>query len=122
LAEDAEGKFGVRGREVESMDESADFFVGGSGAAPLWRTTGTGFQVAAGAEAFEQERSETLEIGRGSGGLFLRFQGDLRGAREFEETDGYGLAKIHGVVLFARRNTQEPMAMAEVFIGEATLL
>jgi hypothetical protein len=49
LAENAEGEFGVGGREVEAVDEAADFFVGGCGGAPLLRTDGTGLQIAAGA-------------------------------------------------------------------------
>ena len=54
--------------------------------------------------------------------MFFQFHASLQIAREFVQADGYGLAKIHGAVLFARGNAHEPMAVAEVFIGEAALL
>jgi len=54
--------------------------------------------------------------------MSLRFRGGLGIAREFVEADRYGLAEVHGTVLFARGDTQKPMAVAEVFIGEAALL
>lgn len=48
--------------------------------------------------------------------------GGLWIARELVEADGYGLAEIHGAMLFVSGNAQEPMAMAEVFVGKAALL
>src|SRR2546430_1268653 len=49
-------------------------------------------------------------------------RGGLRIAREFVEADGHGLAEVHGAMLFARGDAQEPMAVAEVFIGKTALL
>ena len=43
-------------------------------------------------------------------------------AGEFVEANGDGLAEVHGAMIFARGNAKEPMAMAEIFIGEAALL
>jgi hypothetical protein len=42
-------------------------------------------------------------------------------ASEFVEADGDGLAEVHGAMIFASGNAKEPVAMAEVFIGEAAL-
>ncbi len=117
LAEDAESEFGVGSREVKTMNEAADFFVGGSGGAALLRTAGTGFQVAAGAESVEQKSSEALEIGGGGIEMFFGFCDGLGIAPEFVEADGDSLAEIHGAMLFAGGNAQEPVAVAEVLIG-----
>jgi hypothetical protein len=54
--------------------------------------------------------------------MFLRFHGILWNAREFVQADGYGLAKVHGAVFFARGNADEPMAIAKVFIRKTALL
>jgi hypothetical protein len=40
---------------------------------------------------------------------------------EFVETDGHGLAEVHGAMLFAGGDAEQPMAVAEVFVGEAAL-
>jgi len=45
----------------------------------------------------------------------------VRIASEFVEADSDGLAEIHGAMVFAGGDAQEPVTMAEVFIGEATL-
>jgi len=122
LAEDAEGEFGISGRQVEAADEAAYFFFSGCGGAPFLRTAGTGFQIAAGAEGVEQERGEALEIGGGGGDMFLRPRNGLGIAREFVEADGDGLTEVHGAMLFAGGDAQEPVAVAEVFIRKTALL
>src|SRR2546425_10155781 len=43
-------------------------------------------------------------------------------ARESVEADDYRLAEVHGAVLFAGGDAQEPVAVAEVFVGEPALL
>ena len=122
MPKDADGKFGVSGGEVEAVDEAADFLVGGSGGAPLLGATGTRFQVATGAEGVEQECGKALEIGRGGGGMFLRFRHGLGSACEFVEANRDGLAKVHGAMLFAGGDAQQPIAVAEVFIRKTALL
>ncbi len=42
-------------------------------------------------------------------------------ASEFVKADGHGLAEVHGAMVFAGGDAQEPLTMAEVFIGEAAL-
>ena len=122
MAEDPEGKFGIRGREVQAADEAPNFFIDGSGGARFLRPAELRFQIAAGAKGVEQEPSKTLEIcGRG-GEMFFLFRDSLGIAGEFVEADGHSLAQIHGAVLFACRNAQEPMAVAEVRIRKAALL
>jgi hypothetical protein len=122
LAEDPEGKFGIRGREVKAADEAPNFLINGSGSAPLLRNAGVCLQIAAGAKGVEQEPRKTLEIGGRGGETFLLFRDSLGIAGELVEADGHGLAQIHGAVLFTSRNAQEPMAVAEVRIRKAALL
>jgi hypothetical protein len=42
-------------------------------------------------------------------------------ASEFVEAHGHGLAEVHGTMLFARGDAKQPVAVAEVFVGEAAL-
>jgi hypothetical protein len=106
---------------VEAANEAANFFINGSGGAPFLRSAGVRFQIAAGAEGIEQERSKALEIGGRGGEMLLLFRDSLGIAGEFVEANGYGLAQIHGAVLFASGDAHEPMAVAEVLIRKATL-
>jgi hypothetical protein len=107
---------------VEAVDQAANFFVGGSGGAPILEAAGIRFQVATGAESVEQECGEALEIGRRGGNVFLRLRNGLGIASEFVEADGHGLTEVHGAVLFESGDAQEPMAVAEVFIRKTALL
>jgi len=122
LPKDAESEFGIGGGEVEAADEAPDFFLGGSARAPPLGATWTRLQVATGAKGLEQERGEALEIGGGGSARFLRFRDGLGIAREFIEAHGYGLAEVHGAMFFAGGDTQQPIAVAEVFVGETALL
>ncbi len=122
MAEDAEREFGVGGGEMQTVDEAANFFVGGCGGAALLRTAGTGFQITAGAKSVKQKRGEALEIGGGGCEMFFGFRDGLRIAREFVEADSDRLAEIHGAMFFAGGNAQEPMAVAEALIGKTALL
>ena len=107
---------------MQSADEAPDFFFGGSCGVPFLGADRTRFQVATGSEGVEQERRETLEIGGGGGDKFVRFRDGSGIPREFVQADGYGLAEVHGPMLFARGDTQEPVAVAEVFIRKTTFL
>jgi len=122
LAENAEGEFGVGGGEMQTVDEATNFFVGGCSGAPLPRTAGSRFQIAAGAESVKQKNGEAFEIGGGGSEMFFGFHDGLGIAREFVEADGDGLAEIHGAMLFASGDAQEPVAVAEVLIGKAAFL
>src|SRR5882762_6283544 len=122
LPKDAESEVGVGGGEVEATDEATDFFLGGSGGAPLLGATWTPFQIATRADGIEQERSEALEIGGGRGDGLGRMRHGLGIACEFVEANRDGLAEVHGAMLFAGGNAQKPMAVAEVFIRKTTLL
>jgi len=118
LAEDAEEEFGVGRGEVEAANEAANFFVGGgSGAALLGG--GRRFEIAAGAEGVEQSCGDALEFGGGGSGAFLGRRRRVGIAGKFVEADGDGLAEVHGAMVFAGGDTQEPVTMAEVFVGEA---
>ena len=63
------------------------------------------------------------EFASGGGrGFFQRagkFGGGFWVAREFVEADGDGLAEVHGAMLLARGDAQEPVAVAEIFVGQA---
>jgi hypothetical protein len=121
LAEDAKAKIGVGGGEVEAMDKAANFFVGGGGGASALGGGGNRFEIAAGAEGVEQHRGDALEFAGGGSDAFLRLRRGLGIVGEFVEADGHGLAEIHGAMLFAGGDAEQPVAMAEVFVGEAAL-
>jgi hypothetical protein len=106
---------------VQVADQAADFFFGGRGRAAFPRIARIWFQIATRAESVEQKRGEALKIGGLGGGMFLRLRDGLWVAREFIKADGYGLTEVHGAMLFASGNAQEPIAVAEVFIRKAAL-
>src|SRR6266699_909510 len=122
LTEDAQSEFGVSSGKPKAVDKATDFVFGRSGRGPLRGCTRPRFQIAAGAESVKQKCGEALEISGGGGDMFLRSHGGLGLACEFVEAHSPGLAKVHGAMFFARRNAQEPMAVAEVFIRKTTLL
>jgi len=122
LTEDAQSEFGVSSGKPKAVDKATDFVFGRSGRGPLRGCTRPRFQIAAGAESVKQKCGEALEISGGGGDMFLRSHGGLGLACEFVEAHSHGLAKVHGAMFFARRNAQEPMAVAEVFIRKTTLL
>jgi len=53
--------------------------------------------------------------------VFLQRYGGFWIAGKFVEADSDGLAEVHGAILFASGDAQEPVAMAEVFVREAAL-
>jgi len=80
------------------------------------------FEISAGAEGVEESCGDALEFGGRGSDAFRRRRRSVRIAGEFVEADGYGLAEVHGAMLFARGDTQQPVAVAEVFIRKTTLL
>ena len=116
MAKDAEGEFGIHGREMQPANETADFFFGGCGRAPFLGTPGVGFQITTGAQGVKQESSEALEMGSSGRHVLLRFHDGLEVSGEFVEANSYGLTKVHRTMLFASGNAQEPVAVAEVFV------
>ncbi len=107
---------------MQAADKAADLFLGGGGGTPFLGAAGIRFQIATGAEGFEQERGEALEIGGSGGDVLLSRRDGLRIAREFIETDGHGLPEVHGAMFFSGGDAEEPMAVAEVFIRKTTFL
>jgi hypothetical protein len=123
LAEHAEEEFGVGRGELKAAKEAADFLGGESG--------GRRLEVAAGRESVEQKGSEAFEAGGvgevGTGGsrvdgsaALLRLGGRREIAGEFVEADGDGLTEIHGAVGLPGGNVEQPVAVAEIVIGEAS--
>jgi hypothetical protein len=53
--------------------------------------------------------------------MFFGFRNGFRIASKLVEANGDGLAKVHGAMLFASGDAQEPVAVTEVFIGKASL-
>ncbi len=113
MAGDAEEEFGVSGGEIEATDQAADFFLGGGG--------GAGLEVTAGAEGVEQDGGEALEIAGGGGECICRLRSGFGAPHKFVEADGNGVAKVHRAMRFASGNAEEPLAVADVLIGEAAL-
>jgi len=106
---------------MQAANKAANFFVGGSGGAALLGAVRARFQIAAGTEGFEQKRSEAFQIGRGGGDILFGFRYGFGITHKLVKANGDGLAKIHGTMLFAGGDTQEPMTMAEVFVRKAAL-
>lgn len=102
--------------------QAADFLLGGRSGTPILEAAGIRFQITAEMDGIEQERGEALEVGSRGSGVLLRLRRSLRTSREFVEANGYGLAEVHGAMLFACGDAQEPMAMAESFIRKTPLL
>ena len=60
--------------------------------------------------------------GGGGRGFFegaTEFGGGFGVADQFVEADGDGLAEVHGAMLGAGGDAQEPVAVAEIFVGQA---
>ncbi len=115
LAHDGGPHGGVAGGEIEAADEAADAYVGvGDGAA---------IEEAAGAEGLGEDGGEASDFcGGGGRGFFegaTEFGGGLGVADQFVEADGDGLAEVHGAMLGAGGDAQEPVAVAEIFVGQA---
>lgn len=121
MSKDAEGEFSVGSGEMQAANKAANFFFGGSGGAALLGCAGVRFQIAAGTEGVEQKRCETFEIGGRGSDIFFGLQCGFRIAHKLVKANGDGLAEIHGAMLFAGGDAQEPMAMAEVFVRKAAL-
>src|SRR5712672_1717686 len=116
LAENSKSEFGIGSGKPQTVNEAADFIFGRSCGALVSRTIGTGFQITAGTQGVEQEHGKALEVGSGSWCVFFRFPDGFRVTRKFIEANGDCLPKIHGSMLFARGDTDEPMAVAQVFV------
>jgi hypothetical protein len=115
LAHDGGPHGGVAGGEIEAADEAADALVGvGNGAA---------VEEAAGAEGLGEDGGEAFDFGGGGGRGFFEGAGEFAGgfgvADEFVEADGDGLAQVHGAMLGAGGDAQEPVTVAEIIVGEA---
>ena len=57
--------------------------------------------------------------GRGFFEGAMEFGGGFGVADQFVEADGDGLAEVHGAMLGAGGDAQEPVAVAEIFVGQA---
>src|ERR1700739_4083981 len=99
---------------MKAAHEAANSLIGVGDAAAVQKT--------AGLERFEQQCDDSLKVS--SCGELPLFSTSLvrRVANQFVETDGNRLAEVHGNVLFARGNPDEPMAIAEGVIGKAKFL
>ena len=106
---------GVAGGEIEAADEAADAVVGVGYCAAI--------EEAAGAEGFGEDGGEAFEFGGCGGRVFFQGAGEFGGgfgvADQFVEADGDGLAEIHRAMLGAGGDAQEPVAVAEIFVGQA---
>ena len=112
LAEDAEPDEGVAGGEVKACDHAADFVLRGFG--------DTRVELAGFAEKVEQQIGEASGLsGVGAGDAGGHFGFDFRFADQFIEAEGYGLAKIHGLVFLAGGDAHQPVAMGHLIVGEA---
>ena len=70
-----------------------------------------------------EDGGEAFDFGGGGGRGFFEgateFGGGFGVADQFVEADGDGLAEVHGAMLGAGGDAQEPVAVAEIFVGQA---
>ena len=115
LAQDAGPHVGVALRKFQAADQAADPVVGVCYRAAV--------EEAAEAKGLGQNLSEAFHFaGVGSDCFFgeaLEFRRGLGAADQFVKAEGDRLAEIHGDVLFARGNPHQPVAVAEILVGQA---
>src|SRR5439155_15824712 len=70
----------------------------------------------------KQNRAQAFEISCGCKPQLLRSSFCVRSTHQLIQANRHRLRDVHRAVLFARRNAQQPVAVAEVFVREATLL
>ena len=98
--------------DFEAADQAADFFVGGGG--------GDGIDVAALVEGLEQAGGDLFDLaGAGGADLFGARGGRLGIARQLVEAERDGLAEVHGEILADGGDAHQPVAVAEIVVGEA---
>ena len=111
LAENAEPDDGVARGEMQAADKSADALLRVRDAAQV--------EKAALVESVEQHCGDAFDFGcRREVEFFRRARGFCL-ADDFVEADGHRLSQIHRNIFFARGNTDQPVAVAEIFVGEA---
>lgn len=112
LAEHAEPRFGIRRRQAETSNEAAEFeFAGGRGAL---------LNVAGMMESFQKKSGKALAvINRDGPGGHKSMRRGSGVTAQFVEANRNGLAKVHRAVLFARRNAQQPMAVAHLIVRKS---
>lgn len=112
--EHAEKHFGIGGLQVKAPNHAAEFFFGGD--------SGSRFDVTARLQGLEKGGGDALDGLHFSSFRFCN--GGRRGrlTRQFTEANGDGLTEIHGLMLFASGNVQEPVTMAQIVVREAPLL
>ena len=104
---------------METAYEAANFFISGSCGAAFPSAGGQRFEIAAGDQRVEESCGDALEFGGGGSEAFRRWRRSVGIASEFVETNGDGLAEVHGAMVFAGGDAKEPVTMAEVLVGEA---
>ena len=79
-------------------------------------------QVAAAAQRLKQQRGGSLKVVRTGGACLSRRLSATGIAHQLIQADCNRLAQVHRNVFFARGDAQQPMAMAQVFVGQTALL
>src|SRR5512147_2883370 len=120
LPQHSEPNLGVSIIESQPAKQSADFGFGGDGSAR--------FDVTAGTQHLQQHCGHPLHIARSrqfwSGGRHFGRTLSKGGhiARQFIQAHRHRLPQIHRDVLFPGRNPHQPMAVAEIGVGQPDLL
>lgn len=118
LAKHTHPDFGIIIRQVHAAQHAAKLY--------FCDCIRSGFDIAAGSQNFKPENSKTVKpFGRGRNGLltgrcFCLFDGGV--SCEFIKADRDSLTEIHRQMLLLGGNVQQPVAMAEIVIGEAGFL
>jgi len=111
LAENAEPADGVARGKMQAADEAADALLGVRDAAQV--------EKAALVQRVEKHGGDAFDFGGRREVNFFRRARGFCVADDFVEADGHRLAQIHRNVFFARGNADQPVAVAEILVGEA---
>lgn len=113
LPQDSQDKRGVAAADPQSPHPAPDFFVRGRG--------GTSVGVAGFHQDVLQERRDLLHIGPVRSLKSVAHQRCASVANELKQAHSHSLAKIHGRRIGNRRNPDQRMAKAQIFIRESEL-
>jgi hypothetical protein len=110
LTQHAEPDDGVALLQMKAADQPPDAIVGIVHAAAV--------EKSAGMQGFEEERGDAFEF-RGGGRIHLpRRTLEFGVANQLIQANGHGLTKVHGDILVASGNANQPVAVAQVLVGK----
>src|SRR5579862_766022 len=78
-------------------------------------------EIAAGVQRLEQHLGDALDLSGRSERRLLRLPRTFRVANEFVEANSHRLTQVHGNILFAGGDADQPVTVTQIVIREAEL-